>query len=192
MGNNLKELRLAFLLTPKELADRMGADLAQVERLEAAGQTLSEEWIEAVARALGVPASAVVDPSADIRAIVARTGKGALRPVTTCPIAARFAIQAMVAKLGGVKMALSLTEDELGRTVQNLINYVESGEEEEPEQRLNRLRLSLQIIVLTVLQSRGVDPGPRFADAMRRALEGAIALVQAFSELGPDENGAAG
>lgn len=188
MGNNLRELRLAFLLTPKELAERMGADQQQVERLEADGQPLTEEWVEAVSRALGVPASAVVDPSADIRAIVARSAKGPERPVRTCPIAARFAIQAMVAKLGSVKIALSLTEDELARTVQNLVNYVEGGEPDDtPEQRLNRLKLPLQIIALTILQSRGVDPGPRFADSMEKALQGAIALMEAFSGIGHDD-----
>lgn len=188
MGNNLKELRLAFLLTPKELAERMGADQRQVERLEADGQPLTEEWIEAISRALGVPPSAIVDPSADIRAIVARTGKGAARPISTCPVAARFAIQAMVAKLGSVKVALSLTEDELARTVQNLVNYVEGGDEADTaEQRLTRLKLPLQIIALTILQSRGVDPGPRFAEAMEKALEGAIALMGAFSAIAHDE-----
>ncbi len=184
MGNNVRELRLAFLLTQKELAERMGADVKEVEGLEAAGESLGVEWIEAVSRALGVPPAAVTDPSADIRSIVARAGPLHARKIRTCPIAARFAIQAMVAKLGGLKLALSLSEEDLARTVQNLVTYVESGEAETDEQRLNRLSLSLQIIVLTVLQSRGVAPEPGFQDSMEKARTGAMSLLQAFSEFG--------
>ena len=182
MGNNLKELRLAFLLTPRELAERIGADTQQIARLEAEGRELSEEWIEAVARALGVPKSAVIDPSADIGAIVARVGRPPMTLIKTCPIGARFAIQAMVAKLGGLKMALSLDEDSLATAVQNLIAYVETGEvDETPEESLNRLSLALRIIVLTILQSRGIAPDPQFPDEMERALAGATSLLQSFS-----------
>lgn len=185
MGNNVRELRLALLLTQKELAGRMGADVKEVERLEATGDELSIEWVEAVSRALGVPRTAVTDPSADIRSIVARAAPAAVKKMRTCPIAARFAIQAMVAKLGGLKLALSLSEEDLARTVQNLVTYVESGELDTDEQRLNRLSLSLQIIVLTVLQSRGVVPGPGFQDAMEKARKGAMSLLQEFSEFAP-------
>lgn len=188
MANNVKELRLAFLLTPKELAARMGADVRQVERLESGDQPLTEEWVEAVSRALGVPASAIVDPSADIRAIVAGSARTPVRPARTCPVGARFAIQAMVAKLGGVKMALALNEDDLARAVQNLVNYVETTEgDDSEEERANRLSLSLQIIVLTILQSRGVAPDPEFLDAMAKAQTGAMSMLQAFSDM--DRNG---
>ncbi len=182
MGNNLRDLRLAFLLTPRELAERMGADVQQIARLEAEGRELSEEWVEAIARALGVPKSAVIDPAADIKAIVMRAGPVAGKPVRTCPIAARFAIQAMVAKLGGLKMALSLDEDALATAAQNLISYVESGEEDEtPEARLSRQSLALRIIVLTILQSRAFAPDPRLPEAMEKALAGATSLLEAFS-----------
>lgn len=185
MGNNLKELRLAFLLTPSELAARIGTDALQIERLEAEDRDLSEEWVEAISRTLGVPPSSVVDPSADIRAIVARADKSAGKSVETCPIGARFAILAMVAKLGGLKMALSLDEDALATAVQNLISYVEAGEgDDAPEKRFNRLSLSLQIIVLTILQSRGVLPGPQFQQSMDQALAGATSLLLAFSRNG--------
>jgi transcriptional regulator with XRE-family HTH domain len=182
MGNNLRDLRLAFLLTPRELAERMGTDVQQIARLEAEGRELSEEWVEAVARALGVPKSAVVDPAADIRAIVMRAGRASGRPVKTCPIGARFAIQAMVAKLGGLKMALGLDEDALATAVQNLISYVEAEDADGTEEaRLNRLSLSLRIIVLTILQSRALAPDPQFPDAMERALAGATSLLEAYS-----------
>jgi len=186
MGNNLRDLRLAFLLTPRELAERMGTDAQQIARLEAEGRELSEEWVEAASRALGVPKSAVVDPAADIRAIVMRVGRVAGKPVKTCPIAARFAIQAMVAKLGGLKMALGLDEEALATAVQNLISYVESEEADEtPEKRLNRQSLSLRIIVLTILQSRGFAPDPRLPAAMEKALAGATSLLEAFSGESP-------
>lgn len=186
MGNNLRDLRLAFLLTPRELAERMGTDVQQIARLEAEGRELSEEWVEAVARALGVPKSAVVDPAADIKAIVTRVGRVPAKPVRTCPIAARFAIQAMVAKLGGLKMALSLDEEALATAVQNLISYVENEEAgETPEKRLNRQSLSLRIIVLTILQSRAFAPDPRLPAAMEKALAGATSLLEAFSDESP-------
>lgn len=185
MGNNVKALRLAFLLTPKELAERMGADVRQVERLEANEGALSEEWVEAVSRALGVPASAVVDPFADIAAIAAKAGRRVPPRLETCPIGARFAIQALVAKLGGLDMALSLSEDELGRTVQNLISYLESDEEDSEEERFNRLSRALQIVSLTVLQSRGFVPGAGFQEKMSKALPGAMSLLKAFSGIGP-------
>lgn len=187
MGNNLRDLRLAFLLTPRELAERMGTDAQQVARLEAEGRELSEEWVEAVARALGVPKSAVTDPATDIQAIVLRAGRVSGRRVKSCPIGARFAIQAMVAKFGGLKMALSLDEDALATAVQNLISYVEAGEgDDTPEKRFNRLSLALRIIVLTILQSRAVVPDPRFPEAMETALAGATSLLEAFSSAPPD------
>ena len=97
-------------------------------------------------------------------------------------IGARFAIQAMVAKLGGLKMALSLDEDSLATAVQNLIAYVETGEvDETPEESLNRLSLALRIIVLTILQSRGIAPDPQFPEEMERALAGATSLLRSFS-----------
>lgn len=183
MGNNLKELRLAFLLTPRELGERLGADPQQVTRLEAEGRELSEEWVEAVARALGVPRYAVVDPAADIGAIVARVGRPPAARIKTCPIGARFAIQAMVAKLGGLKMALSLDEDALATAVQNLISYTEIADGDDSEEdRLNRQSLALRIIVLTILQSRGLAGDPELPQSMERALEGATQLLRAFSE----------
>jgi transcriptional regulator with XRE-family HTH domain len=185
MGNNVRALRLAFLLTPKELAERMGADVRQIKRLEASEGDLSEEWVEAVSRALGVPASAVIDPFADIAGIAARAARRAPPQLHTCPIGARFAIQALVAKLGGLDMALSLSEDELGRTVQNLISYLESDDGDSAEERFNRLSRALQIVSLTVLQSRGFVPGADFQEKMSKALLGAMSLLRAFSEIGP-------
>ena len=111
-----------------------------------------------------------------------RAGRAPSRPVKTCPIGARFAIQAMVAKLGGLKMALNLDEDALATAVQNLISYVEAEDADGTEEaRLNRLSLSLRIIVLTILQSRALAPDPQFPAAMEKALAGATSLLEAYS-----------
>lgn len=183
MANNIKELRLAFLLTPKELAARMGTYPQQVRRLEDAGRKLDDEWIEAVAEALGVPKAAVTDPSADIRAIVAAAqprGAG----YRTCPIAARFAVQAMTARLGGMKLALALTEDDLAAAVRNLIAYVEAGPEDEGEAaRASRLSQALQIVVLAILQSHGASLRPRQLQAIPLADQGASSLIRWFSQI---------
>lgn len=188
MGNNIKELRLAFLLTPQEMAARMGADVSTLERLESGEHDLSIEWIEAVSMALGVPASAVHDPSTDIRAIVTGAGSLPARQAKTCPIATRYAILALVAKFGGLKIADSLDENDLARAVQNFVNYVESeagaeGTADNP----NRLSLPLQLIVLTILQSRGVSPAPGLLREMEKAQQAATSLVEAFS--GIDHSG---
>lgn len=183
MGNNLKELRLAFLLTPAELATRIGADVEQIEKLERAHGEIGDEWVSAVARALGVPEFAVVDPAADIRNIVARAGRAPVREVAICHIGARYAILAMVAKLGGQKMAKGLDDDAVAGAVQNVIAYVEAERgSADQEAQANRLSLALQITVLTILQSRGFVPGPEFPKAMESALRGATALLHAFSE----------
>lgn len=181
MANNLRELRLALLLTPRELAERIGTDAAQVERLEKPDRTLDEEWIDAIVKGLDVPRAALLDPGADIRAAVERSKKGALAPVQVCPIAARFAIQAMVAKLGGLKVSLALDEDALMTAVQNIIMYAEGDDDPHPEERLNRLSQALRIASLTILQSRGVVPGPQFVETMEKSLEGASRLIAAFS-----------
>ncbi len=181
MANNLRELRLALLLTPRELADRIGTDAAQVERLERPDRELDEEWVEAIVKGLDVPRAAVIEAGADIRGAVERSKKGALAPVHVCPIAARFAIQAMVAKLGGLKMSLSLDEDALMTAVQNVIMYAEGDDDPHPEERLNRLSQALRIASLTILESRGALPGPQFHETMERSLEGASRLIASFS-----------
>ncbi len=183
MSNNIEELRLAFLLTPKEFAARLGVEPDLLKRLEGLNDALPEEWAEAVSRALGVPLSAVTDPEADIDAVVVKARPAPERKFHICRIAARFAIQAMVAKLGGLKTGLELDEDSLETAVQNLINYAEDTENDDPDERFNRLSQSLQIAVLTILQSRGVDPEPDLRQSMEIAQEGALSLLQAFSRI---------
>lgn len=183
MQNNIKKLRLAFLLTPKEFAERLGADARHIEYLERTDEALSEEWVQTIARALGVPFSAVTDPSADIAALSAHAQSRARPRQMVCPIGARFAIQALVAKLGGLDMALTLSEDEIIRTVENVISYMESDDVTSESERFNRLSRALQIVSLTVLQSREVDPGPDFQEKMTTALQGAASLLHVFSGL---------
>ena len=171
------------MLTPRQLAERMGTYPQQVYRLESTPRTPSIEWVEAVSEALGVPPEAVTNPAADIPAIVrAATVRPAPRK-RTCPIGARFAIQAMVARLGGLKLALSLTEDDLATAVRNLVAFVDIEDDEDDERRANRLSQSLQIVVLAILQAHGASLDPRFVQAVALADQGASSLIQAFSAM---------
>lgn len=185
MANNIKELRLAFLLTPKQLADRLGIEVSLLKHLEKSPSPLADEWIEAMALAFGVPNSAISEPGTDIDAVTAAAKTEATPKYQICRIGARFAIQSMVAKLGGLNIALNLSEDALAKAVQNLLAYAEeeSGEECDPERQLNRLSQSLQIAVLTILQSRGVEPDPDFRQSMSIARDGALSLLQSFSQV---------
>jgi hypothetical protein len=185
MANNLRKLRVAFLLTPKELAARIGADASDIERIEAEGFALSTEWIDAVARGLGVPASALTDPDADIAAV--RKAATPARPAPkVCPIAARYALLAIIAKFAGMKFAIRLGGDDVARAVQNIITYVESSEASGDEARLTRQKLALRIAALAILQSRGIEAGPRFQTDLEEALEGASAMIHRFSGIGPE------
>jgi len=181
MMNNIKELRLAFLLTPKQLADRLGIKVDVLRQLENSDAPLANEWNEAVALAFRVPTPTISDPDADIGAVVAAASSFHVPEYPICRVGARFAIQAMVAKLGGLNIALDLSED----AVQNLLAYAEEekGAEVEPELRLNRLSQSLQIVALTILQSRGVDPDREFPQTMVIARDGALSLLRIYSQL---------
>jgi transcriptional regulator with XRE-family HTH domain len=181
MANNLKELRLALLLTPTELASRIGTDAAQIERLERPDRELEEEWVEAVMRGLGVPREAVVDPRTDVRATLAQVEQKAGENAGPCAIGLRYAIQAAVAKLGGPRVAASLNEDALMTAVQNVILYVDRGDRPREDESFNRLYQALQITVLTILESRGCEQGPQFQKSMPPTLEGATRLVTEFS-----------
>jgi transcriptional regulator with XRE-family HTH domain len=182
MANNLKELRLMMLLTPTEVAARIGTDAAQVERLERPDRDLEEEWVDAIARGLGVPHAAVTDPKADIRQMTATAGGEDGPPAATlCPIGLRYAILAATAKLAGPKTAALLNEDALMTAVQNVIRYVERDDRPTEAEQFNRLSQALQITVLTILESRGADQGPQFQKSIRPTLEGATRLVTEFS-----------
>jgi len=185
MMNNIKELRLAFLLTPKQLADRLGIKVDVLRQLENSDAPLANEWNEAVALAFRVPTPTISDPDADIGAVVAAASSFHAPKHPICRVGARFAIQAMVAKLGGLNIALDLSEESLANAVQNLLAYAEEekGAEVEPELRLNRLSQSLQIVALTILQSRGVDPGREFPQTMVIARDGALSLLRIYSQL---------
>ena len=185
MANNIKELRLAFLLTPKQLADRLGIEVSLLKHLEKTSSPLAEEWVEALALAFGVPKSAILEPGTDIDAVTAAAKEDKAPKHQICRIGARFAIQSMVAKLGGLNIALNLSEDALAKAVQNLLAYAEEeeGEASNPERQLNRLSQSLQIAVLTILQSRGVEPDPDFRQSMTLSRDGALSLLQSFSQI---------
>ncbi|NOX95282.1 MAG: helix-turn-helix transcriptional regulator [Alphaproteobacteria bacterium] len=185
MMNNIKELRLAFLLTPKQLADRLGIKVDVLRQLENSDLPLANEWNEAVALAFRVPTPTISDPDADIGAVVAAASSFHVPEYPICRVGARFAIQAMVAKLGGLNIALDLSEESLANAVQNLLAYAEEEKsaEVEPELRLNRLSQSLQIVALTILQSRGVDPDREFPQTMVIARDGALSLLRIYSQL---------
>lgn len=171
-----------LLLTPTEVATRIGTDAAQVERLERPDRELEEEWVDAIAKGLGVPPSAVTDPKADIRAMTAAALGEDLAPAASlCAIGLRYAILGSVAKLAGPKMAVMINDDALMTAVQNVIRYVERDDRPTEAEQFNRLFQALQITVLTILESRGADQGPKFQKSIRPTLEGATRLVTEFS-----------
>lgn len=182
--NNTKALRLALLLTPQQLADRLGIQPARLKRLEEGKSPPPGEWTEAIAHAMGVPAHAITSPDADIAAAAA-AAKPQQDDQTVCRIAVRYAILAMAAKLGGLDAAHAIREDDLEIAVQNLALYTETGQSRgrSAEKRLNRLSRSLQIAVLTILQSRGADPGPDLRQEMTLALDGSLSMLDAFSQI---------
>jgi len=183
--NNIKQLRLAFLLSPKQLADRIGINVDLLRRLENSDAPLAHEWNEAFALALRVEASAISEPETDIGAAVAAASSFHTPTHPICRVGARFAIQAMVAKLGGLNIALELKEASLANAVQNLLAYAEEekGTDTDTEHRLNRLSQSLQIVALTILQSHGVDPDHEFHQTMAIARDGALSLLRTYSHL---------
>lgn len=180
--NNTKALRLALLLTPQQMAARIGVTTKRLQELEQSDCILPEEWHEALAHALGVPVSAITDPGTDIEQ-TAREAKQTETPQhRICRIAARYALVSMVAKLGGLDVALDLDETDLELALQNMILYAEESENPESEQdRLNRLSQSLQITALAILQSRGVEPEADLLHEMEIARDGALSLIEAFS-----------
>lgn len=186
MANNIRELRVAFLLTPRQLAARMGTYPQQVYRLEASGKTPSDEWVEAVSEALGVPPSAVTDPNFDINSVRLDAWKFQAPEPETCPVGARFAIQAMVARLGGMSLALSLCEEDLASAVRNLIAFVDRADIDpaagrDSTSRAIRLSQALQIVVVAILRSRDIALDPKFVRAVATAEQGAAAMIEAFS-----------
>lgn len=186
MANNIRRLRVAFLLTPKQLAALIGADASDVERIEADDFALGEEWIAAVAGALGVPASAVTDPEIDLDALRKCAPDVKACRHDLCPTGARFAILAIVAKFGGLKLAKRLDEDDLARAVQNFISFVEADSSQNEEELFTRQKLALRIAVLAILQSRAVAPGPHFEEDLEEALTGGAAMIRSFSRIGPE------
>lgn len=183
MPNKIKELRLAFLLSPRQFAERLGIYPDYVPRLESGAREINEVWIDAVARALGAPREAVADPAFDISCLEGSAlppGQGA--PV--CAVGVRYALLALVAKLGGMEIAKSLSEDEIADATIGLVDYMfqaaEANGQNGTKSPLNHLSQGLQIVSLTILQSRGVEPGQDFQYRMNVALPSAAQLAQGF------------
>lgn len=188
MANNIKKLRLAFLLGPREFSRLVGIWPDYLPRLESGARALTDGWIEAVATALGVAPEAVLDPDANIPAIAARAGRPRVTSPAICPLAARFAIVSLLAKTGGLALASGVGEDDLADAVCNLVAFVGAGERRAPSgklsaEALSRLSKGLQITVLAMLQSGCDEPPPDFADRLSTALPGAIGLIEAFSQI---------
>ncbi len=182
-SNNIRKLRLAFLLTPSELARLMRAEVADIERIESPGFPLADEWVRSVSRALGVDAAVVTAPAVDATA-AKDSSKGLAGQPDTCPIAARYAIIAILAKFGGSKFLGKTTPDDISRLVQNFFDFVESDTAANDESKINRRKLALQITVLAFLQSRDFAPGPSFETDLEEAISGALALMARFSKIG--------
>ncbi|MEZ5893828.1 MAG: helix-turn-helix transcriptional regulator [Parvularculaceae bacterium] len=188
MANNIKKLRLAFLLSPREFSRLIGIYPDYLPRLESGQRALTDGWIEAVSAALNIAPETVLDPDANIAAIAARAERPNVLSPAMCPIGVRFAILALVAKIGGIAVASKVNEDNLADAVCNLIAFVGGGERrlqagKLPPEMFNRLLKGLQITALSILQSCADDPPPDFQDRLDTALPGAAALIEAFSQI---------
>ncbi len=188
MVNNIQELRLAFLLSPREFARLIGIYQDYLPRLESGERALTDIWVTAVSEALGVPRVAVTEPELDLAALAATLPRPKPRRLVVCPIAARHAILALVAKLGGASTVLNIGEDNLADAVRTLIAYVDDSKTRKASdapsnESASRLSQGLQITVLTILQSCSDDPPPDFQRAMEKILPGAVRLIEAFSRV---------
>ncbi|WP_425410689.1 helix-turn-helix domain-containing protein [Hyphococcus sp.] len=188
MSNNIQELRLAFLLSPREFARLIGVYPDYVSRLESGERPLTDLWIDAIAKALDVPRAMITDPDAKIDAKACHAHRPTITAPVLCPIAARYGVLALVAKMGGLRRAEALDEDKLADAVQNLVAYVDDrtpglpGEHKE-DVRANRLLKGLQITALTILQSCEADLPEDFHRQLEIAARGAHALLEAFSNV---------
>lgn len=188
MANNIKKLRLAFLFTPREFSRLIGVYPEYLPRLEAGERALTDAWIDAVSGALGIEPEAVLDPDADIPAIVSSVPRPEVSSAAICPLSARYAILAIAAKTCGLHIAERITEDDLADAVCSLITFVEGGERGRLAGRLDkkavsRLSKGLQITALAILQSCFDDPPPDFQERLDAALPGAVSLIESFSRI---------
>lgn len=184
MANNVRRLRVAFLLTPSQLARRIRAEPEDVHRIESPGYELGEEWIRAVASGLGVPAKAVTDPLIDVDFVKANAAppKASL---DICPIATKHAIIAVISKMAGSRAAAQIDDDDLARAIQNYFAFVDNEPDAMEERLLTRQTLALRIAVLAILQSLEFQPDPRFESKLDIALAGASDLIRQFSSIDP-------
>ena len=188
MANNINSLRVAFLLDARDFAKLVGIYPECVRRLESGERPLTELWIDAVANALDIPAEAVTSNTVNIAALAKERPRPVLPLSVLCPIAARYAILSLVAKLGGLRTANSLDEDELADAVRSLMSFVEESlaeGESNASVASNRLSKGLQITVLTILQSRAPDLPADLEVMLERLAPGAISLLEGHSAVAP-------
>ncbi|MEO1135629.1 MAG: hypothetical protein AAFW68_03325 [Pseudomonadota bacterium] len=170
-----------------------------IRRLESGDRPLTELWVDAVARALNVPATMVTDPAADIDALARKLPRPKRNYAPLCPVGARYAIVSLVAKLGGLKTAQNLDEDDLADAVQSLMAFIGASDdvgeandgvdEKSAAIDLNRLSKCLQITVLIILQSRSPDLPADFEQRLERLVPGALSLLEVFSDVDGAERG---
>ena len=184
MANNIKKLRLGFLFTPREFSRLIGVYPEYLPRLEAGERPLTDAWIDAVSGALGIDPEAVLDPDADIPAIVSSVPRPEVSSAAICPLAARYAILAIAAKTCGLRIAERIVEDDLADAVCSLITFVDSSQRGKLDERaVSRLSKGLQITALAILQSCFDDPPPDFQERLDAALPGAVSLIETFSRI---------
>jgi transcriptional regulator with XRE-family HTH domain len=71
MSNRIRQLRLANGLTMKQVATNAGTSVQQIYKLEQGSRRLTDDWMRRIARALGVPISALLpDLPVDNRQLV--------------------------------------------------------------------------------------------------------------------------
>ncbi|MEZ5895962.1 MAG: helix-turn-helix transcriptional regulator [Parvularculaceae bacterium] len=187
MANNIRRLRLAFLLTPRDLAARLGTDETDIFRIESPTYHLDDQWIAAAARAFCVDEHVITDEEIDLDAIV--SASFLTEPAMTvvfCPVAVRYGLLTLTAKIAGMRVARSLDDDELARAAQQMAAFVESENPaaNDNDARINRLKLALQIAVLAILQARGVRVESHFQQVLDEGVPAVAQLIEGFSRIG--------
>lgn len=179
--NNLKTLRLSLRMSREAFAARIGIYPDYLIGLETSDRMLTAAWSEAMAKGFGVAPEEFANPVFD----GVPDGLASLPPMRrfACPIAIRFALQMLIAKVAGVNRSLELTEDQYADAVISLNAFIADSADDPvgDEDQVNRLLKGLQITVLTIVQSCEIDPQNAFEDRLAAALPPLARLIEALS-----------
>ncbi len=179
--NNLQTTRLSLRMSREEFARRIGIYTDYIADLEVSNRKLPAVWSEAVARGFGLSPEQFADPA--FKGVAAAAAALPPPPPFACPVAVRFALQALIAYIVGVNRTLELSEDQYADAVVGLNVFVAESADDpgDDEAQFNRLLKGLQITALTVVQSCEIVPQSGFEERMAAMLPPLARLIEACS-----------